>query len=293
MTIVDAGQLTALAEQAEAAGNHAEAFAYWSRVLELDSENQRAWIGKGIAAGYQSTLAAPRIREAISCIEKAESLGAIPQADRALLAKRAFGLADSFFSLAQTHSLEHQMSRDTGSSGLNHTLRVNIEDAEWNNKLRSEFGTRGVDALRLMVLARNLSQDNAISVATDVRYKALLEWGILSAAELGLVNRVYGVDRANAVREEMAEAAREENRKWKVATTRIFAATAVAALILAIKSGEVFTSLIVFAIFISLLYGFIYFILRTTSNDAAIVRTFFVGITGTLAVLFWLLALFG
>jgi len=62
--------LLTLAVAAENAKNYEEAFKYYSQVLEQDSNIPVAWIGKGISAGWLSSVQAQRIDEAITCIRK-------------------------------------------------------------------------------------------------------------------------------------------------------------------------------------------------------------------------------
>jgi tetratricopeptide (TPR) repeat protein len=59
-----------LAETAFNAGNFAEAYDYYSKVLEIDIKNTKAWFGKGKAAGWQSTIWDSRFSEMISAFQK-------------------------------------------------------------------------------------------------------------------------------------------------------------------------------------------------------------------------------
>ncbi len=109
-----------LAETAEASGSYEEAHKYWSQVLERDPKNVVAWIGKGISAGWQSTLAVPRIAEAITCLRKAIALR-IPSKD--LVQKAAtggHGVAVGFYNLAFQHyqQFQQELTNNTCSSGL-------------------------------------------------------------------------------------------------------------------------------------------------------------------------------
>lgn len=54
-----------MARTALLGGNQEEALGYFNRVLEIDPEFSEAWVGKGKAAGWQSTLANIRLGEAI------------------------------------------------------------------------------------------------------------------------------------------------------------------------------------------------------------------------------------
>lgn len=66
-----------LAERALGADNEAEAEDYCNRILEIDPDNYKAWLMKGKAVGWQSTLGRPRIQEAIRYFSHA--LQAVPE----------------------------------------------------------------------------------------------------------------------------------------------------------------------------------------------------------------------
>lgn len=69
-----------LASHALESGNMDEAEAYASRIIEADPRDYQAWIMKGQAAGWQSSLRNIRILEAANCFAKAVELA--PDADR-------------------------------------------------------------------------------------------------------------------------------------------------------------------------------------------------------------------
>ena len=60
-----------LAKSAFESRNFQEAFDYYTRVLEVDVQNYEAWLGKGLSAGWMSTLADFRFSEMINGIDKA------------------------------------------------------------------------------------------------------------------------------------------------------------------------------------------------------------------------------
>ncbi len=60
-----------LAENAFFATNNKEAESYSNKILEIKPDHYKAWLIKGKAAGWQSTLANNRILESIECFEKA------------------------------------------------------------------------------------------------------------------------------------------------------------------------------------------------------------------------------
>ncbi len=60
-----------IAKKAYDADNQKEAEEYCNRILEVDDKNYEAWLLKGKAAGWQSTIANLRIGEAINCFSNA------------------------------------------------------------------------------------------------------------------------------------------------------------------------------------------------------------------------------
>ena len=60
-----------MAESAYDAGNQKEAENYCNKIIEIDPDNYKAWLLKGKAAGWQSTLRNIRIEESVSCFTKA------------------------------------------------------------------------------------------------------------------------------------------------------------------------------------------------------------------------------
>ena len=65
-----------LARAAKNAGNNAQCEQYCNRILEIENNNAVAWALKGSAAGWQSSLAAPRIEEMLVCYGSAISYAA-------------------------------------------------------------------------------------------------------------------------------------------------------------------------------------------------------------------------
>lgn len=60
-----------MAESAYDAGNKREAENYCNKIIEVKPKDYKAWFLKGRAAGWQSTVANPRIEEAANCFNKA------------------------------------------------------------------------------------------------------------------------------------------------------------------------------------------------------------------------------
>lgn len=60
-----------MAENALNSNNNAEAESYCNKIIEIEPTNYKAWLMKGQAAGWQSTLQNSRLAESISAFVKA------------------------------------------------------------------------------------------------------------------------------------------------------------------------------------------------------------------------------
>lgn len=165
-TAAKVAQLLELAQSAQRAGNHAEAFGYFTNVLEVDAKNVWAWSGKGTSAGYLSTLAHSRIPETMECYQNAVKFAGDDEAVKTVVSMEcaiaAVLIANDYF---QT-SLQHAMKF------------VAVPDAPY------EHATRSVEAVKLCKLALSLDPNvpGASSFIYDVASRALTV-GKLSADE--------------------------------------------------------------------------------------------------------------
>jgi|GEM_PF-7131875 len=130
------GNYLNLAEAAEAAENHEEAYQYFTRALEADPRNARAWLGKGTAAGWGSNLRTDRLKEAIAGMQRAI------QMDAGLNAKAARALTDileSYYALSDTHTREFVAVDGTFSEHVercNSILASARQVHEWDPRAR-------------------------------------------------------------------------------------------------------------------------------------------------------------
>lgn len=74
-----------LAENAFSANNNKEAESYSNKILEINPNYYKAWLIKGKAAGWQSTLDKSRILESIECFGKA--VDNVPESEAAYVGK--------------------------------------------------------------------------------------------------------------------------------------------------------------------------------------------------------------
>jgi tetratricopeptide (TPR) repeat protein len=97
-----------LAKTASIAGNYAEAYNYFTKVLETDPANADAWFGKGTAAGWQSSLVAFRFAEMLVAYDNALkfSTSEASQEMQKACANTLSDVATACYSMSRKHVLE-------------------------------------------------------------------------------------------------------------------------------------------------------------------------------------------
>jgi tetratricopeptide (TPR) repeat protein len=101
--------LLELADSALTAGNHAEAIDYYNKVLENEPKSVRAWAGKGIAAGWKSTLADFRFQEMLVAFENAAKYADVETKHQVLedAASTINQVAIACHQISRKHALEY------------------------------------------------------------------------------------------------------------------------------------------------------------------------------------------
>src|SRR5512142_2283865 len=61
--------LLRLGNEALRAGNNQEAFEFFNKVLETDTENYEAWYGKAISTGNPASLEDVKVQEMVTCFD--------------------------------------------------------------------------------------------------------------------------------------------------------------------------------------------------------------------------------
>jgi tetratricopeptide (TPR) repeat protein len=105
----DAKNFLILAKSASDAGNHIEAYNYFTKVLELEPENYDAWIGKANSAGWQSNLILCRFDEMLTCYKKAISIvdnDAMKEVIKFEAGLSILIIAKAFFNLSTEHTIQ-------------------------------------------------------------------------------------------------------------------------------------------------------------------------------------------
>jgi len=98
-----------MARTALIGGNNAEALAYYNRVLEVDPEWSEAWLGKGKAAEWQSTLANFRFGEMLIAFNHA--IAAASDGEKPMVIAEAVEevnrLVSTLYGMARDHMAEY------------------------------------------------------------------------------------------------------------------------------------------------------------------------------------------
>jgi hypothetical protein len=112
--------LLELGEVALTSENPAEAYRLFGRALEVDTENATAWLGKGRAAAWSSTLANIRYAEMEACFK--EAFARASQEQRAAVIKSggltAAAIGDTIVTMAIRHFQEFGTILDIQQYGL-------------------------------------------------------------------------------------------------------------------------------------------------------------------------------
>lgn len=114
-----------MAKTAELGSNNAEALEYYNRVLEIDPTIAEAWIGKGRAASWQSTLANFRVSEGVIAFQHAISnAGEQREAMIEAVADELNKIVTALYRMSRNYLEEFASLDQTWSSYLNHVAQM-------------------------------------------------------------------------------------------------------------------------------------------------------------------------
>jgi tetratricopeptide (TPR) repeat protein len=113
--IINVKDLLLLAQKAEENQNFEEGYRYYSQILEKETGNASAWLGKGRCAGWLSSAETERISESINCIKRGASLK--PYLSEIRLTSTVCAIAVALHTKSVMHCLEEKHIQDTRTSG--------------------------------------------------------------------------------------------------------------------------------------------------------------------------------
>ena len=124
-----------LAESATEAENYEEANTYYNRVIEIDTTNARAWVGKGLSAVWQSTLANIRSGEMLPAFKNAMKFASDASAKEAALDRMVDDVGRAYNALGI-------LSRNIWKShGTTYALDVLVPDSDEAAEYRGRIST--------------------------------------------------------------------------------------------------------------------------------------------------------
>jgi len=107
--------LLSLAQNAEDNQNFEAGYRYYSQILEKETGNASAWLGKGRCAGWLSSAETERISEAISCLKKGASLK--PYLSEIRLSSTVCAITTALHTKSVMRTLEEKHAQEARTSG--------------------------------------------------------------------------------------------------------------------------------------------------------------------------------
>ena len=154
-----------LAKAAIDGRNYQEAFNYYTKVLEVDPQNYEAWLGKGEAAGWLSTLADFRMHEMIGGFRNAIEYAPVDNKEwiTKLALLKIFEITFAYHKLSTEH-FQKIRSRSPGSFGLDF-------------EVSKEYADRSMKIISAMELAHELLPDNKEIIGTIIHFCSEIKTG--------------------------------------------------------------------------------------------------------------------
>ncbi|MCR5796389.1 MAG: hypothetical protein K6G63_00510 [Eubacterium sp.] len=135
-----------MAESAYDSSNLKETESYCNKIIEIEPNDYRAWLLKGKAAGWQSTIARPRLDETVNCFKKAVDNSPEDEKERVKKesVKELNRVSYAFVSLA-CDNYSKNMSQHNAEE-LNDALRIVTNVDSKANKLIDKTDSSGLYA---------------------------------------------------------------------------------------------------------------------------------------------------
>lgn len=187
-----APDLLTLAGTAERDGNTADALVHYRKMLEIDPTCTSAWLGKGRAIGWESTLSNVFIREALvafaHAIETAPdgqklAVAALAQADIVAITKIVYNMTRDDF-LQNQESAHHRQRYLETAFAISDALEeitiwgpTNRPTLKQRVRIARDVLDLGGDPDQLMVMRQRLSSASLMMAKLDVSYRAPLLGG--------------------------------------------------------------------------------------------------------------------
>lgn len=161
-----------MAESAFESSNLNEAETYCNKIMEIDSDNYKAWLLKGRAAGWQSSLGNLRLEEAVNCFSKAVDNAPEEEKDtvKKEVAKGLNGLSLALVSLACN----------------NYANNATEENA---NEIKAAVKLVNLYSLDLLVKCGSLTKDITADIATKINES------VVAAYQNDICTDYWGIDK--------------------------------------------------------------------------------------------------
>jgi tetratricopeptide (TPR) repeat protein len=174
------GYLVIMAETATASGNFEDAVLYFNKILELDSTNPDAWLGKGIATVNTSKIGNLKIKEAISYWMLAIDYSKDKEAMSRRVALEIHQIVSSFYPTLENYFIqfitvnltffEHLQRYILLNSALEYALKLDPKNLEI-----IKTGIRLSKRVKPSALASRKPKNQELTEKEKIRWKALSE----------------------------------------------------------------------------------------------------------------------
>ncbi len=130
---VNVANLMLLARAAAAANNKQEAYDYYTKALECDSRNAEAWLGKGEAAGWMSTVAQSRIQEMVSACTNAVNFASEAEAPEwcQRCGETITNVCSACYSISRSHLKQFHIVPGTWSHHVQNCATIHAALCTW------------------------------------------------------------------------------------------------------------------------------------------------------------------
>lgn len=139
---INVKDLLSLAQNAEENQNFEEGYRYYSQILEKETGNASAWLGKGRCAGWLSSAETERISEAIHCMKKGANLK--PYLSEIRLSSTVCAITTALHTRSVMRYLEEKHAQEAGASGAfadpkNDGFMTASKRTDWKKTRNDEF----------------------------------------------------------------------------------------------------------------------------------------------------------
>ena len=152
---------------AETAGPSKASYDYYNEILKKDITNSKAWFGKGVSIGWQSTVRDNNLKEMLNSFRKAIEYAT----DKESYVKKTADELEKFVSVCITvlinHAMEFMSLEDTHDEHLGEMDSIITDLLDYNNEIKTLCKHKPLNIELLKLLARRCEYCIEFSESSD------------------------------------------------------------------------------------------------------------------------------